>query len=111
MTEDTSLENRFNEEMLGIYIRAKDECDYNATRFLQMVTEHGGLQAAKFLLQAKELSDGFVALWEHGRLDLTMEALILHSPWRALFSDDERAIAQKRLNDCGYQEKVGGSEL
>ena len=108
MTEDTSLESSFHEAMLGIYRRAKDECNYNANRFLQMVTEHGGLQAAKFLLQAKELSDGFVALWECRRLNLTMEALILHSPWRALFSDDERAIAQKRLNDCGYQEKVGG---
>ncbi len=96
------LEKRFDAEMIGIYERAKEECGYNATRFLQMVTELRGLQAAKALLRSDDLSDGFTALWEHGRLDLTMEALVLRSPWSALFSDDELARARKRLADLRY---------
>ena len=96
------LERRFDAEMVDIYQRAKKECNYNAARFLQMVTELGGRQAAKALLRAPDLSDGFTALWELGRLDLTMEALVLCSPWRTLFTDDELAKARKRLRDLDY---------
>jgi hypothetical protein len=96
------VEKRFHEEMVNIYQRAKKECNYNATRFLQMVTELGSLQAAKALLHAPNLSDGFAALWELGRLDLSMEALVLRSPWRTLFTDDELATASKRLRDLDY---------
>lgn len=97
------LERRFHQEMINIYRRAKTECDYNATRFLQMVTELGGLQAAKALLHAPGLSDGFTALWERGRLDLTMEALILQASWNGLFLAEELTVAKKRLQDLGYQ--------
>lgn len=89
----TLLENQFHGAMLSIYKRAKIECGYNATRFLQMVNEHGGLEAAKILLHNKDLSEGFVALWERGRLDLTMEALILKPPWKELFTKEEREIS------------------
>ena len=41
----------------------------NATRFLQMVSEIGSFEAARRLLAAPAVSDGFTALWERGRLD------------------------------------------
>jgi hypothetical protein len=88
--------------MLEVYRRAKVECHYNANFFIQMVSGTGGLQTARTLLAATKLSDGFTALWKCGRLDLTVEALVLKSPWRGLFTDDELAIAQKRLDDLGY---------
>ncbi|MBI2909768.1 MAG: hypothetical protein HYX92_19180 [Chloroflexi bacterium] len=97
------IEEEFHKAMLLVYERAKTECRYNATRFLQMVCEQGGLNAAKPLLRAEALSDGFVALWECGRLDLTMEALLLNPKWEALFSDEERAIARRRLSASGYK--------
>ena len=97
------LRKLFDVEMINIYERAKEECGYNASRFLQMVTQLGGLQAAKALLRTEEISDGFTALWEHGRLDLTMEALVLRAPWSQLFSDDELARARKRLTALGYE--------
>jgi hypothetical protein len=97
------LEMQFHEEMLSIYRRALEECAYNATRFLQLVTTQGGLQAAKTLLHATGLSDGFVALWQHGRLDLTMEALVLKPPWSNLFTEEELGIARKRLEDLEYK--------
>ena len=40
----TEAESQFNEAMLNIYRRAKAEAGYNATPFLSMVVEHGGLE-------------------------------------------------------------------
>ena len=45
----TDLEIEFHDAMLSIYRRAKTECGYNATRFLAMVSERGGLDAAQTL--------------------------------------------------------------
>ena len=97
-----STEAMFHNEMMRIYDRAKRECGYNATRFLQMVTENGGLNAAKSLLRTNAVSDGLVELWKNKRLDLTMEALILRSPWRSLFTNEELATGETRLRDLGY---------
>jgi hypothetical protein len=100
----------FNDAMLGIYRRAKSEArrakseaHYTATRFLGMVVERGGLETARYLLHAETVSDGYTALWERGRLDLTVEALILEPKWRSLFTNDERRIAVNRLRDYGFR--------
>ena len=93
----TPKEMKFDGAMMDIYRRAKDECDYNATRFLQMLLEHRGLKTAKILINAPHVSDGYTALWERKRLDLTVEALIIKPEWDALFTDEERAIAKERL--------------
>ena len=103
--DSTNRESGFHEAMLEIYERAKTECHYNASRFLQMVAERGGLGAARYLLHAP-LSDGFTALWECNRLDLTVEAYVLKPQWRGLFTQDEIAIAKKRLSELGYQSDV-----
>ena len=99
-----NLETSFHEEMKGIYHRALNECQYRATRFLQMVNEQGGVQAAKSLLHASGYSEGLTALWERGRLDLTMEALISNDKerWSGLFTDEELSVAQKRLQELNY---------
>jgi hypothetical protein len=44
------LECRFHRAMVGIYETAKRELGYNATRFLQMLSEQGGLATARQLL-------------------------------------------------------------
>ena len=88
--------------MLEIYERAKTECKYNAARFLQMVVDRGGLQTARYLLHAPGLSDGFTALWQCNRLDLTVEAYVLKPEWRGLFTEEEIKIAAQRLSDLGY---------
>lgn len=95
------LERRFQQEMLDIYARAKRECNSNATRFLQMVRSSGGLAAAHALLGGTTVSDGFVHLWQLGRVDLSVEALILKEPWRELFSPVELGWAVQRLSDVG----------
>jgi len=91
------LERRFNRAMIEIYEKAKRETGYNATRFLQMVSEIGGLASARRLLAAPAVSDGFTALWKRGRLDLTVETLVLSEQYRDLFSEEERERAAARL--------------
>lgn len=92
----------FTEAMLEIYRRAKSEAGYEARIFLRMVVEHGGVGAAQRLLHAPKVSDGYTALWQRGRLDLTVEAVVLQPEWLDLFDDDERRIAIDRLENYGY---------
>ncbi len=101
---ETNMETRFTAAMLDIYNTALSELKYPATRFRQMVIEQGGVAAAKRLLATADISDGFAELWARKRLDLTMEALILREPWRDLFTADELATADTRLQSAGYSE-------
>jgi hypothetical protein len=98
----TELEKRFHDAMLDVYHRAKSEANYNASRFLSMVSDQGGYEAARTLLHSPNVSDGYTALWERKRLDLTVEAVILNPQWHDLFSESERKIARERLIAYGY---------
>lgn len=97
------LEREFHEAMATIYVRAKEEANYNATRYLQMVSEVGGLETARRLLSSSGVSDGFTHLWERKRLDLSVENLVLQDRWAPLFSERERQTARDRLAEYGYQ--------
>ena len=109
-TRDTSaLERAFHQRMIDIYKAAKSEARYNASRFLSMVNEHGGLETAQILLRASAVSEGYTALWERQRLDLTVEAVILEEPWRALFNKSEQETAVRRLKQYGYSSPGGES--
>ena len=98
----TILEKRFEQEMIDIYMTAKKECGYNASRFLQMLGAKGGLVAAKQLISKPGGTDGFTTLWEHGRLDLSVEAHVLKTEYAELFTDEERRICRERLEQFGY---------
>ena len=96
MTSD--LEKRFDEAMMDVYRRAKTEASYAATRYFQMLNDHRGVETAKTLLRANGESEGFTALWERGRLDLSVEALIHdHPEYHPLFTPEEREMARQRL--------------
>jgi len=99
----SNLEQVFDDAMMNVYRRALSECHYNAARFLQMLYDHRGLETARILLHASDVSDGCVALWERHRLDLAVEAVVLEEKWQPLFSDQEREIARKRLAEYGYK--------
>jgi hypothetical protein len=102
--DDDPKELAFNDAMLNVYRRAKAECNYNAILYLQMVTDYGGLGAARKLLAAKEVQSGFTELWLKDRLDLTVEFLVLQNQWRSLFTSDELAEARSRLIQHGFRE-------
>lgn len=97
-----ATEAAFHAAMVDAYRRAKDEAGYPGTGFLRMVSERGGMAAARQLLHASSVSDGFTALWERKRLDLTMEALVLRPEFGALFTAEELAAARHRLEQYGY---------
>lgn len=61
-----ALRQKFDDAMLGVYQRARDEAGYNATRFLRMLNELGGLGTARTLLHAETVSDGYAALYGKG---------------------------------------------
>jgi hypothetical protein len=94
---DAALVARFDAAMLDIYYNAKREIGYNATRFLVMVKELSGLDAAHHLLAGDRIHDGFAELLLAGRPDLTVEALVLEPEFQALFSADELRVARERL--------------
>jgi hypothetical protein len=96
------LIDQFHGAMLAIYdaaLRLKPA--YRATVFLRMVQEHGGKEAADRLLSTGNPSSGFTELYLRGKenLKISVEYLVLQNPWRELFTEEQRAIARKRLKD------------
>jgi hypothetical protein len=102
MIADSKLERDFHQQMLGIYRSAASELGYRATRFLEIVNNRSGVQAAKELLHRSSHPEGLTKLWEYQRLDLSMEALVLRSPWSHLFTKEELSFAFRRLRELGY---------
>jgi hypothetical protein len=97
------LINEFDEAMHGIYHRALSEAGYKASIFLNMLFAHRGVETARRLIHSPNISDGYTALWERKRLDLTVEALIYdNEKWHPLFTPEELAICHKRLRQYKY---------
>ncbi|MEE4201702.1 hypothetical protein [Erythrobacter sp.] len=103
MTNLQKLERQFDLAMFEVYRRAKDEAGYNATIFLQMLSDTNGRRTTKALINAAKPSDGYTALYMRERLDLTVEALVIEDPrWHALFTEVELKRALRRLKDYCY---------
>lgn len=101
---DFSLKSKFEQEMYGIYRKAKIEVKYDAHRYFNMLEKHGGLETAHILINSPVESEGYTTLWELGRLDLTVEALIFDTPeYHALFTKEELMKIKKRLQSYGYK--------
>ncbi len=74
-------------------IRRCYEMNYIPTRFQQMVERYGAVEVAKKLVKSSELQSGIGELARRGRLDLSMEQIMLEPRFEALFTEDERAMA------------------
>lgn len=104
--KDPALLKKFDGAMFEIYRRAKTEAKYNANIFFNMLNKDGGWLTAKSLINAPVQSDGFTALHTAGRLDLTVEAVVLeNAQWHTLFTADELNKARHRLRQNGYDPK------
>ncbi|MDF2546100.1 MAG: hypothetical protein K0R93_998 [Anaerosolibacter sp.] len=93
----------FDKAMKNIYLEAKRDCGYNAARFLQMLSEKGGLETARTLILKDVVSEGFVQLQMCGRLDLTVEAHVIRKEFRELFTEEEIGICFERLRAYDYE--------
>ena len=98
----TNLEREFNEAMIYVYRSGKEECNYNATYFLGMLHDQGGIETAHLLLRGTEPQSGFTKLWECGRLDITVECLVLNPRFQELFEDHELETARQRLRQYDF---------
>lgn len=98
------LENNFERELL----RAVEICinlyAYHPTYFLRMLENNGPVNTATQLATANKFHEGFTKLWELGRLDLTVEAIMLRTPYRELFPKEVLVKALSRLKALGYKE-------
>lgn len=106
VTMDEDCGAPFDAAMFDIYRKAKEEAGYQATLFLQMLSNRGGLSTAKYLINTTKPSDGYTALSERNRLDLTVEALVVENRrWHKCFSSEELDKARARLKQYGYKPK------
>ena len=103
------LIREFNLEMRQIYVKCL-EIDYRAKRFLNMLNERGEFETALALLSDPDIHYGFTVLWEKGRLDLSVEALVLREPWRQLFTKEQLAMAEQKLLDAEYDPSKEGEK-
>lgn len=97
------LKEQFNLAMFEIYRRAKDEANYPANIFLRMLSDRGGIETARYLINQSKPSEGYTHLYERDRLDLTVEAVVVEDGrWHPLFTPAEIEKARRRLIDYGY---------
>lgn len=96
------IERKFHTAMVDVYRKADKECGYRATRFLQMLGEKGGVKTAKELISKDGGTEGFLKLWQFGRLDLSIEALVQKDEFKNLFTDEELRMCKERLQKYGH---------
>jgi hypothetical protein len=70
---------------------------------MRPVTPETAMKNAHYALAGNRISDGFNILASKGRLDLSLEALVVDKRFTSLFSDDEANNALMRLLDAGYR--------
>ena len=61
------------------------------------------MKHAHYALNGNRVSDGFNILAAKGRLDLSLEALVVDKRFTSLFSDEEANNALMRLLNAGYR--------
>jgi hypothetical protein len=96
----------FDAAMMNLHVRARDELGYNATRYVQMLLNHRGMETARILINATQPSQGFTFLWEQRRLDLTVEYLVLQPEWQSLFAQEPELLEQARRRLAKYDFNV-----
>ncbi|AWX56930.1 HNH endonuclease [Brevibacillus brevis] len=96
---DLSL--KFHKALLDTCQKTRRETTYNPSGLSQRLASENGVVVAKTLLRGKDQS-GLARLLLEGRLDLSMEALMLDKEYKDLFTDEERDIARQRLIECKY---------
>lgn len=60
------------------------------------------MKSAHLVLSGHRESDGFYALADLGRLELSLEAIAVKKQFTGLFSDEQANNALTRLLDAGY---------
>lgn len=78
---------------------------YRPTAFLRMIADHGAVGAAKRLLSSPSYQYGFEKLYEHDRIEWSVEAHVILPWYRDLFTFDEVLTAETRLELVDFDVK------
>lgn len=95
------LEQAFTEALTQAMDKA-DSLGVAQKRLRADVERFGGVSCARELLKKQRRSDGFEALADRGRLDLSLEALVTAGKFGSLFTDDEVNQCFTALCDNNY---------
>jgi len=96
------LAARFQRDMkhaVDVMIR---QLNYHPTVFIRMLSDYGAVGAAKRLLATPRYQYGFEKLFEHNRLDYSVEAFVVLPWYQALFTPSEVQTAEDRLALMGF---------
>jgi len=98
-----TTEERLHQSLLEGYRTAGREIGYWGNYFLRSVKRNGGLATVKRMLRPRKAGakphKGFTALLDAGRLNLSVESIVLREEFQSLFTSAEIEEAHRRLND------------
>ena len=90
------------EKFIAAWAAAREKAAALGVR-MRPVEEADAMKTAHRNLSGSRLSDGFTALQGKGRLDLSLEALVIDKRFTGLFTDEEANEALTRLLEAGYR--------
>jgi len=93
---NSSLQEKFAARVRA----AVQECHslgYHPTRFAQMLDQSDAVTLAKRMVASGELQDGLKKLKGMGRIDLSVESIMLETMFSGLFTPPELQAAEWRL--------------
>ncbi len=90
------------EKFIAAWAAAREKAAALGIR-MRPVAAEDALKTARRNLSGSRLSDGFTALQGQGRLDLSLEALVIDKRFTQLFTDEEANEALTRLLEAGYR--------
>ena len=90
------------EKFIAAWAAAREKAAALGVR-MRPVAAEDALKNARRCLSGSRLSNGFTALQGQGRLDLSLEALVIDKRFTQLFTDEEANEALTRLLEAGYR--------
>jgi hypothetical protein len=100
-----TLEQEFEKQIWATHEEVKRLLKVKASRYLQLLGEHGPVGAAKHILDTgtSDVQSGLTDLFLNKRLDLSIEYMVLIPKYRSLFSEEQRDTARRRLSAYGLE--------
>ena len=89
------------QKFIAAWAKAREEAAGLGVR-MRPIADADAIKAAHRALSSNRESDGFFALADKKRLDLSLEALATDKRFTALFTDEEANTALMRLLNAGF---------
>ena len=97
-----TLEKKLQDEVIKNCEIAEKDYNCKMTRLIETINRFGIVRTAQEIIRKGRTSDSFSKLVEAGRIDLTMEAVIVNPKYSELFTDEEVNACYELLCENGY---------